>query len=1232
MVDADQKDLSLWRRTLNAIRDLRNHALELVERRRAGLPLRWTPDEALRPWALASFRPQLREAHEPYVRYLVTALRDRSDSGPRNIALSAGYGLGKSSVMRGVVRAFPRRVVHVTLGPLKRGVGATPASLKPAQLEAEVRSVQQEVVKQLLYSATQVELPRSRFRRLDRFRLRIALPIAAPIAALVMLVIYNNRLAPRVEELLESLAISTAVAYGLAWALLVAVLVIVVAGLGRVVRIGKVSAGSNSIELTTDDKGVDYFDRYLDEIVYFFQQTRRDIVVFEDIDRFGNAEVFEELRELNTLLNQAGQIRRKPIRFVYSVRDSLFDEWPADSDVDLPLSLRRATQRMKFFDLVVPMVPTITHRTARDVVRDLRKTYAEVALSEELVQEVARHVPDMRVLTGILNELKVFRSLLNGAGRPELDVDESFAVVTYKVHEARDFELVQFNESKLDKISDHAEAIIQARAAEVARLLRVWDDDAEVRKTEAQLAQVADDRLMEAFREHLEYSGIAAPYTWSFDGIPQPAGAPTTPDFWQSLLDGKVTTVQISGTSRSTWSVPAPKVLAAGGVSASTWGDAAARVAQQRRADLLSDQRTFTRATWQELYQRTDLSHDGDTFAKKVLTSFADPIVPRLIELGFLNEGFFLHASVFYGEYLGSRATTFLYKYVNRRVVAMDFILDDPDDVVALVELLDGDFLTAQDSALNVSIVDVLVERDMADDFFARYGQPSELEIEFALAYLRSGRHVDEFLAGLASRWAVAFDFVLRPMPEVPSTLGSRLTSVLRGASAALQYRVDSERLESLRVELQKLPLLGGDLSAVDAARFATVLKTLGVEIESLAAIRDELREAIRETGGFAISHENLSLLGNGCVALDAFLRDDAVLQRIEDGIDTYVDVLDAASQPSVADVANFETVMERFDSVSTEWVEAIASRSASGAMLSNLDRLTTSAWPPLLRAKRVIPTMEMVDGYLEELGVDETLLKFLSDVSVLDPGESSQADRREFAVKFIASTDIPVRDRARLLESLRMDKYVSVDQIEVDDDTLPGALLNANIIAANAATFVWAQSAGFEALASALRASTKFAEVVSGVPLSSDDLENLFDPKAEIPQATLDAINVNLAAFEPRMTAVAWRRYAAWAARTGSAVSDATLISLPGRANEADLVDILIASGGSRTAAVVAQLVGAMGGKYARVVQIAPGSETFDRSDRMAELAGLLVRKGLARSWRRTLTDRVQVYRRRRS
>ena len=54
--------------------------------------------------------------------------------------------------------------------------------------------------------------------------------------------------------------------------------------------------------------------------------------------------IFVHLRELNNLLNNDDSIKRKPIVFVYAVRDDIFSK----------------EDRTKFFDFIIPIIPDIT--------------------------------------------------------------------------------------------------------------------------------------------------------------------------------------------------------------------------------------------------------------------------------------------------------------------------------------------------------------------------------------------------------------------------------------------------------------------------------------------------------------------------------------------------------------------------------------------------------------------------------------------------------------------------------------------------------------------------------------------------------------------------------------------------------------------------------------------------------------------------------------------------------
>ena len=96
----------------------------------------------------------------------------------------------------------------------------------------------------------------------------------------------------------------------------------------------------NEIEIfeESDDS---YFDKYLNEVLYLFENVDADVIVFEDMDRFNAKKIFERLREVNTLANiQLQKENKKILRFFYLLRDDFFI----------------SKDRTKFFDYFVPVV------------------------------------------------------------------------------------------------------------------------------------------------------------------------------------------------------------------------------------------------------------------------------------------------------------------------------------------------------------------------------------------------------------------------------------------------------------------------------------------------------------------------------------------------------------------------------------------------------------------------------------------------------------------------------------------------------------------------------------------------------------------------------------------------------------------------------------------------------------------------------------------------------------
>ncbi len=82
------------------------------------------------------------------------------------------------------------------------------------------------------------------------------------------------------------------------------------------------------VEKESDKKeSEEKFDKYMDEIIYLFQQGRGDAFIIEDLDRFDDVKILYELRQMNFHLNtkwnekKQKDCREMPIKFIYLLRD-----------------------------------------------------------------------------------------------------------------------------------------------------------------------------------------------------------------------------------------------------------------------------------------------------------------------------------------------------------------------------------------------------------------------------------------------------------------------------------------------------------------------------------------------------------------------------------------------------------------------------------------------------------------------------------------------------------------------------------------------------------------------------------------------------------------------------------------------------------------------------------------------------------------------------------------------
>ena len=347
-----------------------------------------------------------------YLKALKWALHNENTA---NIGLTGSFGAGKSSIIKSLLANNPdikEKSICVSL--------ATFFDSKPAEAEDEDAGIthkvtksrdeiEQGILRQIFYAVNQREIPQSRYRKIKKvsrfpffLQFLFILFLIAGGTYLTTPEIFTN-IGENLIKLGGILGLSPTV-FGILTGLITLIALWYIGGklYGFITQFSireinishqKVSASVATAETV--------FDKYMDELVYFFEATPYRVVFFEDLDRLDNTEIFIHLRELNGLLNQSKTLKNR-ITFVYAVRDDIFND----------------AERTKFFDFIVPVIPFMTATNSGDIllkkVEDARSKGRNFDLSEEYILDVSPYLSNMRILQNICNEfvayLEIFRA------------------------------------------------------------------------------------------------------------------------------------------------------------------------------------------------------------------------------------------------------------------------------------------------------------------------------------------------------------------------------------------------------------------------------------------------------------------------------------------------------------------------------------------------------------------------------------------------------------------------------------------------------------------------------------------------------------------------------------------------------------------------------------------------------------------------------------------------------
>lgn len=352
-----------------------------------------------------------------------------------NIALMGSYGSGKSTIIKNFEILYPNyKVLNLSLGSYSK------QELENQEANAEEtdniddlnEKLENSLVKQMIYREKNSKLPYSRFKKINHISSRKKVLLYFLFLSSLISFFYLKDYLNFKEIILsnvEGIASNNESLDLILYCVLIISISILFFQVFQTVlkqfKLSKLNFANVSIE--EDKNNFSIFNKYIDEILYYFEMNKFDVVVIEDVDRFKSIRVFEHLKELNLLLNNSKQINRK-ITFVYAVKEDIF------SNSKEEIEEHESEIRTKFFELIIPIIPVIDTFNSREYLVPMMKEKSVKNLDgnfENFLKDISLYISDLRLLTNIVNEFFTYLDIHGSLSR-SMNKEALFSIIALK--------------------------------------------------------------------------------------------------------------------------------------------------------------------------------------------------------------------------------------------------------------------------------------------------------------------------------------------------------------------------------------------------------------------------------------------------------------------------------------------------------------------------------------------------------------------------------------------------------------------------------------------------------------------------------------------------------------------------------------------------------------------------------------------------------------------------------
>lgn len=877
-----------------------------------------------------------------------------------NIALTGPYGSGKSSVIKSFLKKYKRSALHISLA-------AFLSEDDSAIEKVSHQEIERSILQQMLYGTDANKLPLSRFRRIQSpGTLLLFKSLYYTVGVLAFSYIFNKREEVFGGTFLHPLEfynwpnlLIAAVALSFLWVILHK---IYLASFG--VSLKSISLKNIEIKPLSEDQ-TSILNYHLDEIVYFFQSSNYDLVIIEDLDRFNNPEIFVRLREINSLVNKTPSIKRD-IRFLYALRDDMFVN----------------TERTKFFEFIVPVIPIINASNSIDMILKQGKRLAlDGRVDRQFLREVSRYLNDLRLIQNIFNEYAIYAASLETDEEELLDANKLLATLIYKNVYPRDFELLHCGEGTLAQILARQQELI----AEGERSCRN-----EIEELEMKL-ELAEQQTPSDLRELKQIYAMAL-----LEKLPEKT---------HRVSHDQREWIEIRHIVRSD---DFDKIIEATNLQTRNIQNHSNQINVQKLQSEIDANKTYRERRIEIEEKATDSKNRITLRVSELRSKIAKLRMTKLNELlrmnthvvkdlfekmgenselarflvleGYLDDTYYQYTSLFHTGRLSPNDNKYLIQIRAFVEPEPEFPIDNPKEVIA--SMRSDDF--SQSYVLNIKILDTLLSDDtryceQIEKLFNFLSSDFESCNGFLDSYLISGNKVGALLSGLADSWSGFISAIIASPNNITYlTRAILFLSENRLNQLASMYK---ELPEFVSANLSKILIESPELTPEK-------LICLNFEVKDFSSIKEhsEIARRMYEMGLFELTIANLEyiyqvILGNKdiqAIQTQNFttirsIKSEVLMKRVERDFESYVNnIILELPENSNEDLSSILHIISN-DVLNEECIQTFLERQT--AILPSLEDVPKRLYGIIFKLIKIKPTWSNCYDFMNSDEFDDEIL-----------------------------------------------------------------------------------------------------------------------------------------------------------------------------------------------------------------------------------------------------------------